>query len=214
MKGKKKIVEKLQKLIRMQTSPNINEVAAANKLLRKLMKKYEIDSDMLKEIKEGKIEIFESKVIINLTNPRKWVTCLAGIISNFYDCTGLRQEGRFIFIGFDLDRTIASKMFEYLHDNLKEAGKVHGKDSTQFCAGAVISIERRLIEIKEEQQKGDCGTALVVVKEKKIDDYLDKNFNVKNIKNELHTLDCEAYYVGKEYGYQVGLNQQIGRTAG
>lgn len=211
---KEKVMETLQKLISAQGdgSVNINEIETANKLMKKLMLKYDIEEHQIEKIKNKESNVNQSKHSIGLTRPRNWVKILSMAISKFYDCKVITQGGTFYFIGFEMDRQICVEMFVYLYKAICNEGRYECgiKKSNEFKSGASISIFNRLQKMKNElKQEIEKSKDLVVLKEIEIKNF--QNEKWKNLrKNNIHSArKTNSFYNGVEYGNNINLNKQI-----
>jgi len=222
---KEKILEKMQKLIALQSSPNQNEAELSAIMLKKMMTKYSIDINEISLITENKT----SGVMEDLVQDKghgdfeDWYLSLAVSVGKFYDVrtvTGhntkpiTKGDKTFYmsvktlkYLGFELDVKVAREMLLYLQSSIRRENKTNSKD---FYFGAVNSLDERLTKMKLEiNAEHQTSTSLVIVKQDKIKEYMaDKSYSRGRGLNTSHNY-TPAYFSGVQYGKSVSLNNQI-----
>jgi len=212
---KEAIMERLQKLIAMQGegAVNANEMATANKLMKKLMQKYDIEMHQLEKIKSKQSNVSQENYDTGYKCPRIWVKLLASTLANFYDCKVIRGRGIFYFMGFDIDRKVCVQIFDYLYWAIYHAGEneSNSSEANDFRNGAVYGLSKRLNLMKEELKKEmvNESSALIVLKESEIAAFsadIHKHVQSEGVSSGNLT---EGFFNGMKYGKQVSLNQQV-----
>ena len=223
---KKKVLDKLEKLMAMQSSTNPNEVSIASSMMKKMMDKYDISIGMVEKIQKKQVNVDSAIYNTGLKRIRIWMSVLARAVGDYYECRTINASGNINFIGFELDREVACKMFEYLYINIYNASYEFTVDSkgnagertrrmNEFQCGACNEIVKRLnemIKAREEEVKktlSEC-TSLVVIKQHEIDLYTKDKFpNLQDSGKVGFDISID-YLFGKAHGQKVGLNVQIG----
>lgn len=172
-----KILDKIQKLLRLSTSNNINESAAAAGAAQRLMHKYNLTMLMV-ESYDGKI--LDKEEIIDYTkigqpldflgkNISVWKSRLALVISEANHCRvyintdqkGYRCVG---LVGTEKDTSITRYLYHYLINKISRLSERDGKGKgktwcNNFKIGAVSEIKVRLDEALEQSKitlKEEC----------------------------------------------------------
>lgn len=111
----RKIIDKICKCLRLSESGNPHEAAMALRQAHRLMRKYRISEDLVREaiVAESVVDIGQSYT------PPFWVLALANLVADTYDCRvfiarhyGRRPEYR--FLGLDFSPELATYTFEVL----------------------------------------------------------------------------------------------------
>lgn len=214
---KEDVLAKIKKLMQAcgEGAVNENEIATANKVIKKLVDKYNITSEQLEGIK--KEQILLSKVSCSVKRYSGWKSDLAVCVAEYYDSSILIVGKReFLFIGFDLDPEVAKEMYLFIKINLQRAGrKIYKAKSRRgeqfsrysFYTGAVASIFRRLQQMKIEKTPQSDSSELVLVKSQEIKKCL---CDFDEIKDKRTQVDRESYFVGKAHGNEINLHEQLG----
>lgn len=118
----RKIIDKICKCLRLSESGNPYEAAMALRQAHRLMKKYRISEDLVREaiVAESVVDIGQAYT------PPFWVLALANLVADTFDCRvfvarhyGRRPEYR--FLGLDVSPELSSYTFEVLLRQLTEA---------------------------------------------------------------------------------------------
>lgn len=214
-KEKQKIMDKLQKLLAAQGegAVNPNEIATANKVMKKLMEKYDIEMHQLEKIKSKESNVSESHYDTLYKRPRNWVKLLAATVADFYDCKCLRSRGIFYFLGFEIDRKIAIQVFDYLYWAIHYEGEkeFNLSEANDFRAGATYQLGKRFEKMKDEMREEMVSesTALIVLKESEIKKYEEEEHPHVTSESVNSGNITEGFFNGIAYGKTVGLNQQV-----
>ena len=215
---KEKILKRVEKLLAMKTSPNENEVANANLLLKKLLNKYNLDINQIKLIKDKKENIIRTYYNFG-SSLQFWEISLGNCIATFYDCKCLfsKYKKDLTFIGFPMDVKITIQVFNYVSESFERIVRDRMAEATNkkgfrqsFFTGAVNSLGKRLQKMKLENGLKAQGKELMVVKEHEINDFLNETYGkLKNstMRSDIH--NSSAYYSGIQTGKTISLNQQI-----
>lgn len=213
---KQKILLKLEKLLALANSAphNPKEAAVAAAKLKELMEEYSISRDEIGLINKKVELVEESHVDLKVKKPRKWASRLAACIADFYDCRVIspQSSGIYIFIGFDLDRKVCSKLFLKLYISIiSEGWKVldelggGSRNMNSFCYGIVSEISRRLKEEKILVSNGNYTTVLVVRKSEEISVFINNKYQKLNDYNLDTSLDYPSYVKGLVVGRKMEI---------
>ncbi|MDD3477385.1 MAG: DUF2786 domain-containing protein [Candidatus Izemoplasmatales bacterium] len=159
-----KIIDKIEKLIKLSASDNENEAKAAMMKAQELMAKYEIDRERLSDGKE------ERPVVSFTSMPFRddWVKDVANVIAHNFRCRLIMSCGRYKgsggvfrlkFYGFEEDAEICINIFEYavkvvrkrfgtLRAIYADAGREFARNEKMnytegFCAGLHKNFEEQ-----------------------------------------------------------------------
>lgn len=210
MNKKERILEKVSKLLAAQGDGAVNakEIAVANKLMKKLMDKYDISINQIQNIKLKKVGVIEKE--INLGFPRDWPIFLVSVLTEFYDCKALSMgRGSVIkFIGYDIDVLVCMQMFNYLYENISVESGLLSKSENQahFCMGVVFTLGKRFKEMKIVPE---MSKDLVVLKEDEIDKHIAEEHPFLESRQMKNPGYSGAMMKGEAYGKTISLNEQI-----
>ena len=118
----RKIIDKICKCLRLSESGNPHEAAMALRQAHRLMQKYRISEDLVREaiVADSVVDIGQAYT------PPFWVLALANLVADTFDCRvfvarhyGCRPEYR--FLGLDLSPELATYTFEVLLRQLTDA---------------------------------------------------------------------------------------------
>lgn len=196
----KEVIEKVKKILALaENNPNENEALAAALKAQKMMAKFHIqEEDLRDEVTESTIDSIVAK---HNGKTAKWRLSLALVIAANFRCRVYIQNGKDVcFMGYEKDAMICKEVFlsmysigEKLSNKLKREtrkskGTATGVKNT-FCCGFVDGIKSEL-----EKQ---C-TALVLIVPKEVNEAFEaKMSNVKRKKVSLKiSNDSEVYNKG------------------
>lgn len=118
---KTKIIDKIQKCLRLSQSGNANEAAAALRQAQGLMRKYGI---IEAEIRLGQIEE-ASASSTGYFNPPYWAVALSELVAQAFDCRAFicqrDQSPEFRFIGVGANAEVSAYTFTFLFRQLRHA---------------------------------------------------------------------------------------------
>ena len=159
-----KIIDKIEKLIRLSNSDNENEARAAMLKAQELMAKYEIDREKISDGKE------ERTVVSFSSSPFRddWVKDVGSVIAHNFRCRLIFVQGKYRgsggvfrlkFFGFEEDAEICINIFNYavkvvrkrfgtLRAIYADAGREFGRNEKMnytegFCAGLHKNFEEQ-----------------------------------------------------------------------
>lgn len=222
----KKLLDKLNKLLALSKSPNINEGNLALEMAEKLMNENGISySDLDKEnIADTLGAIGQEEVRNTTTAVEAWEKLLGQLIAKHFDClyfTSVTKCGWYrsgsrktyyapLFIGHEANRRTAIIMFNWISKLIKkEARKRYSRWSlqTSYSLGAVEQLSQKYKKetVEESNEKG-----LMVVDE--VEKWVSDNLKVKTKSLSIRG-DSESYNSGKALGDTLSLNKQFNLKA-
>jgi hypothetical protein len=229
------IVEKIEKLLSLSTSPNEAEAIAAFAKAQELMLRHNLS---MKDVEKVKSQQDEQKVdyepIYSAKKVLVWRTILAYGVSVSNHCVSLtaRYDGEayIVLVGRKINTTTAKIQFEYLATTVERISKEvkpsnrvsPGRYRNSFRMGMAYRLQERMVEISEKQkQEGILATedsvgasALVVCSlydtlKQEANDFVNKKVNLKESKKTKFNISAEGYYAGMEVGESISLSKQI-----
>lgn len=196
----KEVIEKVKKILALaENNPNENEALAAALKAQKMMAKFHIqEEDLRDEVTESTIDSIVAK---HNGKTAKWRLSLALVIAANFRCRVYIQNGKDVcFMGYEEDAVICKEVFlsmysigEKLSNKLKREirkskGTATGVKNT-FCCGFVDGIKSEL-----EKQ---CTALVLIVPEEVNEAFEAKMSNVKRKKVSLKiSNDSEVYNKG------------------
>lgn len=237
--AKQKILEKLQKLMALQSSSNEHEAAAAAARAAELMAAHQIDEAMLDAF-EGNAGPIGELMVDRHRKRVSWKGVLAMGVAEAFSCAVYyghtyaekkRLSTELRLVGREDDRNAASYMYRYLSAEVDRLAKESWlrlpaeKDRTTtarrwkngFRLGAADVIAQRLREqrrqsIDEARRAGDKETALVKIDrhQQELEEYMGKNLNLSKGGKAFFS-DKAAFASGGRAGRRVHLGESSGR---
>jgi len=224
---KESLLEKIKKLLNMANDGrgNTNESQAALLKAQKLMAENGISHTDIEMRINSEIEVTDSS-IMGFKNLVWWHGSLGKIICENFKCfcyinqrrNGYKELLKSVnFVGFDEDVTVAKEIFYYaimmieyhteiytINFKLENTGTRNMKSiENSFIQGYLNGLHKKFEEQKVQNKK-EWG--LVLVMDKKVDDYLKSNLNLKQSNKRVRTNKDMAHY---EKGFDEGKKFNI-----
>jgi hypothetical protein len=204
-----KILDKVQKLLKLSESPNIEESKLAMEKAHQLLKEHNLSISDIHE-KSDLIEnsFGHSRRIVN------WKKSLINAICQYNYC-GLLLKGQvhsdsyFALYGREDNIAVTKAMYEYLVNAIERIAKEERKNNSyfnlnDFKSGAVITISTRLRDLRIEES--DCTSLACVSKE--AEDFMRKNNpNTQRVSLKVH--NSSSTNLGFTKADSISLNSQI-----
>jgi hypothetical protein len=224
-----KMVDKLQKLLALATSPNENEARLAMDKAAELMEKYSLSMADVNENGNSKPDHIREQMTredIPGLGSRKvnWESLLANSIAMAFDAKlvtmpyatwkdGEKRDWSLSFLGFKADVEMAIWLHLYIRRSISRLSSKGYKDingRNNFAHGMVSSVHGRLQEMyKRRNEISDCK-ALVVVKTDAVKKFTTEHFpSLKKGTRTQITGDRSAYYNGIEEGKKLNLSRPL-----
>lgn len=205
-----KIIDKVNKLLKLSQSSNIEEAMSAYDKAHALLKEYNLKIEDIKE----KPEVDGVEILSGKKNETKWKTILLnGIAKSNYCALMISKsvETNYKIYGRDYNIESTKIMFDYLCEAIERITKIERKNQKIFNAnsfkmGAVKNVVSRLNEKNQKQ----C-TALVPVSKESVNALYRDNPNVKTVSTKIR-IDQISLNKGFESANNISLNQQVGNT--
>ncbi|MDN3610175.1 DUF2786 domain-containing protein [Vibrio ostreicida] len=208
---KQKALKKIAKCLELGNSANVNEAANAIKMAHSLMLKYGLDKDDIEFIKMGKTKsthLLPSNISSTLLRIIRSINTKFGVEAVLTNHKGLKRAE---FIG-EADRAIfAAFAFDIVYRELNEQT---GKFRNSFAGSGTSTgeVSRRVNSFISGWVEGAIEKLPIITSDdesnKKIDDYIDKEF--KNIDRETFKQQLRDAMKNLTDDYEVGLKK--GRT--
>lgn len=234
MAEKSKILEKIEKLLALQTSPNEHEAARAAEKVRELLIKYNLD---LAEIRQNAddVKITETRVDFIYRRPHQhWEVFLAMIIGRSMFCEVLSSRIGVYFVGRRADADVAAYTYNNLrkqlydlavirtHEYVEEMKSTRGISPryltgsmnfkvwrNNWLLGAVHGIGQKL----NDQKKADSAQiqALVLVRGDEVSTYLHQTYPSISTTEVDQTGygNHKAYSRGEADGYSLNIQKPL-----
>lgn len=224
-----KIMDKINKLMALGTSPEEGEASTAMEMALRLMEENNISyadldasklEDELGPIGEERYDVFIVK------SPSSWEKLLGKVIANHFDCiyvTSSKYRDELYrgkpckiyspnFIGHEGNRRTAMAMWQWLRKKImEEARNVCPYDLKGFCSGVVMKLEEKYPIEKKETSTSSDSTELVVINN--VREWADIHLNIKSGKALSIGGSSEAVNKGNKMGENLSLNRQFGLKA-
>ena len=226
-----KVIEKIEKLLRLSKSDNENEAALAMEHANRLMTEHQLtisDVDVTDTASAGAKRVFYK--VKDQRMKLIWVGTLARACARLFDgdvITSPALHGtQFWFVGVGDDVRAATALFEHLYEawfgivrhDLDEAKalsdtKFRPKDTMAFKAGhgyaygnTIFNRATSLAAERKEavRQNSDAGMALVVLKDQLVSTFMDANSKLKKHNQSFGDT------AGREYGRARGNEAALG----
>jgi len=175
------IIKKIQKLLRLSTSGNEHEAAAAAAKVQALLSKYNLAMSDIPGHRERvtKAERAKAKTRQRLES---WAYALAHATADAFDCRYFHDtEGYTVFVGVGADQEVCAWTYHYLYKTLLRMGSTYLREHCRrlrsnrsratarysYLKGVVCTVSRRLNDQKKTTPVTE--SALVPVKESAIE---------------------------------------------
>lgn len=226
-----KIIEKIQKLLALATSDNVNESANAAARAQELMTKHRLEladvEAMTPGVEADKIET----ITVDLEKSNiAWKTALAAGIAVANDCRsfsrhfmvgGKQTQVGTCYVGPQSSLATMAYMYKYLVREIDRLAALNrGKPGAtrkwlrDFRMGAVAEITTRLISASKAAKVGASGTALAVVNKtlERVEEAIEQ-MGLKQGK-EPTVKDAGAFHAGRRAGATIDISSGKGLGAG
>lgn len=230
---RKKMIDKVRKLLALATSANENEAALAAEKAQAILAEYNLDLSEVKSIDHDEDEDVEI-MVGGVTSKRPWRRPLAQAVAQMYFCTyfyqGIGKKEQHSFVGSKANTQVATMMFQYLSDTIhrlgnKEALKYpkseHSRARVAFKGAAAlrvcVRIRERIAAAKAGQAKASDGRNLPALLSL-YDQWKSKNDahvaahigKLRERRSLVRGNHFAASIAGREAGDRIGLDLQVG----
>ena len=229
-----RLMERIDKLLELSSSPNEAEAAAAAAKVRELLVKYNLEIEDVR----GKSAKPDARIVLEKVVPPKngrrqqWEAALQSAIADAYFCRAVHSQLKFYFIGEEADVEVAAFTFSQLQARLEtmaaEATHKHGiwyqemtgvssrwatgdhhpkAWRTNWLRGAVEGIRAKLHE--ELRKDTNQVTALVRVKSQAIELYVSQ-LHPRLTYYDMSPTGGAGYRDGYNTGRSMNINPGLG----
>jgi len=243
MQDRDKILDRIQKLLRLADDPNnVNEAASAAARAQEMMHKYNLTSLMVESFDSDPIEDEEIKCMTDplftfKKNASTWKTKLAMVVAKANHCRiwlhRSQSNSRLGLVGTRSDAEVVRFLYNYL---LKEVERLALRDAmgkgrswaNNFRLGAIDTIEARLKEaLKESEEilKEECqktGVAIVHVSSaiQKLEDkgpavqrWMDENMDLRKGGKKISNYHNGARMAGRRAAREIDITPTKNKLA-
>lgn len=215
------IVDKINKLLALSTSPNEHESAAAAAKVSTLLAQYNLSLSDLGGISDedfGEYVVESSKIMVT------WKMTLLQGIAHVNGCTSFYTNCKNIMlVGYPASCVIVHNLYNYLSQTIERLAAEHkGKGRSflnAFKVGCATRLLERLAEKRKEMEsvgipgdKDSAPTSAIVVKSmfQKTDMLAKAYFASKRMRTvQAKFGDTNGYNSGYDSANQIGLNDQL-----
>lgn len=232
-----KIIERIEKLLRLSKSDNQHEAELAAQRASELMTKHQISMSSL-DVEEMKNETIGQNLYEGETIKRQWVPILADACAKLFDGMVVQKGvSKIFFVGFDEDNKAAQELFRHLYGAwdgiVKRDSKIEklkrsdtGLFSVDFSQpfngasyrnshglGYANGIRSRVFQLvkdrkKEVQAASVAGTDLIIVKGAALRSY-EAGQNWRSSRTSTNNRDRAGYSAGSTAGQSAALGGAI-----
>lgn len=222
----KKILDRINKLIALGSSPEQGESDTALSMAESLMKEYGVSYSELNSARiEEELGEIGAERFAEEDMPRKafyqWEVILGMIVASHFDCMFLKEtrwERHFekraylytpVFVGHEGNRRTALILWDFLRRRIAgKARKFSPRDVKGFGFGVVNELMKKYPPQKKEDGKTG-GTELMVLSE--VDRWIKENLETEKGRKITMSGTSEGYEAGKKFGKDLSLNRQFGQ---
>lgn len=209
------IAKRIQKLLALSQSNNVNESASALAKARELLLQYNLSMDDIDTDQPNKREYIRDAY--NVGGKDVWRRFLANAIAqaNFCDVVGIPKSNNVWFIGEKLNIESCQAMFVYIQQQLRQLASSYYKASgttlpaatwkRSFYFGAIDTINQRLQD--EKKQAANNVKALIVVRDKELAQATRQFFPHLQAGGRIRV--NSGYGAGRKAGHQVSIRREV-----
>lgn len=214
MSHHEKIIEKIQKLLALSSSPSENEAASSLAKAHDLLQRYNLSMDDLK-VTSNKTELITSDYI--QTN-RMWVNLLVSQIAEINYCGMYRaitapKVYTIRLVGREHNVIAVKVMVDYVIQAIERGAKKFTGVGRQFIASYKLSfavkVVKRLEIIQQEKEQNSQTTALVLSTKQEIEKIFSQEGLRESITRTSSYSSLEGAMFGAIDGSNLSLNDQL-----
>lgn len=229
--ARQNIIEKIKKLLSLsENNPNEHEAAAAAEKARELLEAY--DLSML-DCKEKLEEVTEKHVDTGKMNLPLWISQLAAIVSEHFNCYSLvfkrgRESKVIIFIGTETDIAVTESVYTYLmhtviklSDNQYVPSNINARRYKEsFKIGVVMGLRKNLETMRKVHDNLANATTkaktgeLIIIKQDGVAEYIRNNMGKINRTKPRISPYSAAFSRRHQEGERISINPAVNRHYG
>lgn len=225
-------IERVQKLLKLSTSDNPNESAAALKQAQKMLLQYGIEQEMLEE-HEPKEEPIADGGVVERTSPFNmdtWKKRLAHYLAEANTCRSLimvsKHSCAIRLFGRPSDVAKVRYLYAYFRDEVERLcdrdGVTMGRTwRNNYRHGVVDTLQRALHEAQKDNaveakstQAGSRALVRIDTRAVAVGDFLKKNFKIIAAKGSPMSHDEQARLHGRVAGKEITVTKARGALGG
>ncbi len=219
------IIEKVQKLLALAKSSNINEAAAATAAANKLIDQYRLSEADLSLSSEDDQIVEDDGFVYETGRIIPWKNSLAITLAKHYGCAMFnstiypngRKVSRYKLIGKKSDIQITKYMFSWLtaECNRLLEKEAYGKGkifSQSYCQGFVSGVSQQLVQSRAAAKQEASSSAIIKIdaREQEAVSFMNKLYNLKSSKaHSASRIDPRAFDAGMSKGKSIHLGQSL-----
>lgn len=231
--SRQKLMDKIDKLLRLSRSPNEHEASLAASMAQKMMDEHNLTMAEIEPTRKediGSVPFMKSKKIPT------WEQKFLVRLSRCYDCSVFFKKNRLDrnqsvhVVGHKNNIPVFISMYMYLREIIsakadKEAIRARTmrdelptkKSFIQFklsfshgCSDRIVERinESRKERLKEKDKEGK-GTALICLHNQLVDQWIKENLNLRHRKMSSASIEMSAFERGRIAGNSISIHQQI-----
>lgn len=223
------ILSRIQKLLALATSDNVNEAELAASKAQELLLEHNISEDELNSFSSEKNErVIEIRTKgKNARNRSNWSIALADIVARANLCSIITSGAGLIWIGKKTNLEVAQYIFDNLVNDLTRIAdlehykykqttphyaQIHGKTwKNSFYYGANQSIRERLnTNLEQLTASREDMNALVVRNDIELKEYIQKQYPYLSYNSHRFNRDRSGFAAGQAAGRSVSFRTGIG----
>ena len=214
-------IEKVQKLIALaEGTDKEGEMRNAMRLAQAFLRRHNLEmSDV--EVQE-EIADMTTEQGMEFTRTYQWMWSISQAIdcvcsTKHFRSGNARYKFRMHFCGTKTDVATATELFKFLYDTIQAMGKAAHmpgiKERNSYCNGVGYRVHQRAEELVVEEPEeelsqidGDRCKAIMIVKEKELGEYMEREHDVRSIRPKTVSKDQTAFMMGVRDGENVPLS--------
>jgi hypothetical protein len=222
------IIDKVQKLLALSKSSNVNEAAAAAAVANRLIDQYRLSSVDLNSNVEEDLEPIEEdqEYVYQSGKVTAWKQTLVSVLVKHYGCaywndttyTSGRKVSRYKLVGKRSDVGIVRYMFAWLTSECSRLADLEAKGCgrvfvASYCMGLVNGVAGQLKSSRAEVQKDATSAAIVKLDEREAASraaMYNLHSNLRTTKTHSQAqVDYNAFAMGRTKGSNLHLGASL-----
>jgi len=211
------LLERVQKLLRLSTSSNVHEAAAAAARAQALIEEHRLEG-LLESAEDEAVDDGRGAPLETSRRLRRWKTVLAAGLAHNNGCMAytarVAKETRLLIIGRPRDRQAIATLWPWLVKRIEWCCATHGAGKGRswqnaFKIGAAEVVVKRLAEANQTTRAALGTTALARVepalkrREEAVQAFVQDNMRMK--RGRRLRVDAEGYTQGRARGATMDL---------
>lgn len=220
-----KILDKVQKLLRLGESSNANEAALAMSMAQDILDRHNLTMGDVDSLRPEQVEEIGDMVELTDLGQRaaKWKKYLAGILATHNHCVvyGTYRERKQVLrlIGRETDVQAVRYLYAYLESEIQRLCKrdcrgMGANYANNWRYGFVAQVAQRLREARADLRAQTTTTALAKFDDRltAVDRWTRRNMSLRRERNRVDPANGNA--AARAQGREAGANVSLGRNSG